>query len=209
MIHIISEPRSGSSNYKKYLEHKHGVEINDRYPPSEFCKKLKYNEENILKLVHEINKSKRMMVMKNHYSQLLRLKKNNVYDAIMNMNADKQVLMRRNKLDQSLSLAYSMTTNNWTGGGDIVHISDKTFDEAMEDVFIDFKNIYNWAITEKCKIVWFEDIAHSLPGFEVSPPKNQTIKNLNELIMRFYHNTKVENKADAIAEIKHLINKHQ
>ena len=208
MIHIISESRSGSSSYKKHLEDKYGLYTGphniyrdgEDYPPSEFCKKLEYNEESILKLVHKINKSKRMMVIKNHYSQLLRMKNSkndSTYDAIMNINADKQVLMRRNKLDQSLSMAYSETTGNWAGGPDamaggrdMIHISDKTFDQAMTDVFWNFKKIYNWAITEKCKIVWFEDVVHSLPDFEVSLPKNQTIKNLNELVMRFHYNMK-------------------
>ena len=201
MIHIISEVRSGSSSYKKYLEDKydlytgpHNVHRDgEDYPPSEFCKKLEYNEESILKLVHKINKSKRMMVLKNHYSQLITMnngKNNNTFDAIMNINADRQVLMRRNKLEQSLSLAYSETTGNWAGGDQMVHISNETFDQAVAEVFCNYKEFYNWAIAEKCKIVWFEDIVHNLPDFQVSSPKDQTIENLNKLVMRFHYNMK-------------------
>ena len=159
------------------------------YPPSEFCRRLEYNEERILKLVHKINRSKRMIVMKNTFPQLLKLN-NNTFDAVMNIDAEKQVLMRRNKLDQTLSLAYGMTSGNWAGGGELVHISDKVFDDAMTDTLYNFKKLYDWATTEKCKIIWFEDIVHSLPYFEVSQTKNQTIKNLNRLVMRFHYNIK-------------------
>ena len=197
MIHIISEARSGSSSYKIYLEGKYDLYTGphnvyrdgEDYPPSEFCRRLEYNEERILKLVHKINRSKRMIVMKNTFPQLLKLN-NNTFDAVMNIDAEKQVLMRRNKLDQTLSLAYGMTSGNWAGGGELVHISDKVFDDAMTDTLYNFKKLYDWATTEKCKIIWFEDIVHSLPYFEVSLTKNQTIKNLNRLVMRFHYNIK-------------------
>ena len=106
-VHIVSEPRSGSSSLFYALQEGHEPEI-DLNEPFHFKDKRK-TDETLTYLTNHINGCK---VMKNHGSTLLELSPND-QERIWGLPAYVVGLTRRDWFSQSCSLAIAEYTKSW------------------------------------------------------------------------------------------------
>lgn len=179
-INIISESRSGSSwlfsDYRKKLN------LSEEYSFLSECFDLDKNPDFENKFNFIIDSDKKL-VIKNHLHQIrcLTPKQKALFDSIPSYRI---CIMRRNKLDQALSLALSRQTRNWNLQSDAVTIEPDVWQRAKTDILTRFEDILEYS--ETCdEVIWYEDLFFT-DNKKINPPKNQTIKNLNELIREFY-----------------------
>lgn len=180
-IHILSEPRSGSSQLFDQLRiHKQPNTVHMYEPirvlkldPYELCNELEQN-------------SNKYFVMKNHLQDIINLP-TDLQKRYFNLPGKKIGLSRRNLFEQACSLLLANESNNWLGNSSLDQQYSFTFDQfdqALVDLVQEKTQMSNH-IQIFDKILFYEDIVWPNISTQHLPhknlPKHHHIANLDQL----------------------------